>query len=500
MQKLHNRRAPHASPVLLCLALGALSGLRASAQGSAKTVSDADFEPRACGADALRADVDLLRRALEHVHPALTRCTARATLERGFDALRARCADGMDELAFYRAVSELCAQIRCGHTRVMAPAIDAYRNRQATQLPFTFRIFGDEMIVDAVAASAAKSLARGDRITAIEGVPVARLLREIGATVCLDGFTDAARASRLDSAYEFADSGLEHYLPCWIGMRSLFRLRISRGEDTIERTVGAIGRAAWSALRPRVRNFKDACKLRKLEDDKALLEVGTFVNYRKPVDATKLYAGLFSDIAQWKCEHLIVDLRSNGGGSDDASRPLLRFLLSKYEVKTRPPIVANYRCPEDLQKQLSTWVEGVWSRPAAMFKKVEAGYEVPLLAAGPREIRGHEARFRGRITVLTSRYNASGSTMLLARLQDAGVRLVGEATAGAARGPSAGVLMTLKLPASRLTINIPLLRQRTGLDRFEEGKGVQPDQVVQPTRADFLARRDPVLQAARAQK
>lgn len=478
----------------LCLTLSsAAPAQRSQPKYPALTLTTAD----------LQADVQLLRRALAHVHPGLTRYISQEQLDAAFAGLTKASAQPMSDLEFYRAVSVACAKIRCGHTRVMAPRIDAHRKTMPAQLPFTFRIFDGELVVDTVApgvvmAGDAKLLRRGDRILRIEDRLVSRLIDEIGATVCLDGGTDSVRTSRLDTAYEFADSGLDHYLPAWIGFRSQFRLVVRRGEKTFPVTVPAVDLPTWLSLAPTPRDFADATSWRKLDSTTAVLTVDSFVNYRKPIDATKRYQKLFRAIRAAKIQHLIVDLRNNGGGSTDASWPLASFLIEDRIVATRPPIVRNYRCPEDLRKHLSTWEKGVWSRPESLFKKVAGGFEISPMVAGPVVVQPHPDRFRGRITVLTSRYNASGSTMLVACLQKkAGIRLVGEPTGGAPRGPTAGLLFTLTLPKSRLRVNIPALRERTTVDEYAEGAPVLPDLQVETTRADFLARRDPVLTAAR---
>lgn len=451
------------------------------------------FDALELGADAVQNDLRLLRRALGHLHPGLTRYASEREIDAAFRNVGLAGGKSTSDLAFYRAVSVACATIRCGHTRVMSPRIDAFREKVATQLPFTFRIFGKTMIVDTIVGGV--PLQRGDEVVRIEGRSVDTLIDEIGATVCLDGFTDSVRSSRLDTAYEFDDSGLDHYLPAWIGFRSRFRIEFVRDGKTEKLIVDAVDRGALRALTSPVRDFADSTSVVKLDQDTALLTIGSFVNYRKPVSATERYRDLFRKIRDTGCGHLIVDLRSNGGGSSDASEPLARFLVESLPGHAQPPIVKNYRCPEDLRTHLSTWQQDAWDLPATLFESVAGGYEMKVPGVVPKWEPDPD-RFRGRVTVLTSRYNASGSTMLIAALKQAGVRLVGETTGGAPRGPTAGLLFTLTLPASQLTINIPAVLQRTGLS-YPEGKGVTPDVVVETTREDFLERRDHVLEKAR---
>ena len=105
--------------------------------------------------------------------------------------------------------------------------------------------------------------------------------------------------------------------------------------------------------------------------------------------------------------------------------------------------------------------------------------------------------FQGRLTVLTSPINASGATMLIAKLRDMGrATLIGGPCGGSADGATAGRIFNLKLPASGITVRIPVAFNQMNVDRFDADGGLQPDQLVEPTVEDFRLGRDRVLQDA----
>ncbi|MBL8897828.1 MAG: hypothetical protein JNM84_09375, partial [Planctomycetes bacterium] len=120
-------------------------------------------------AQALR-DIDILRRALETIHPGLERYWSREERLALFAAWEARATRGaIDELELLREVAVGLARVRCGHTRVEAPQrLDEWREQTPTHLPFTFRLFDGRMFVDRVAESA-PALSRGDEILALDG-------------------------------------------------------------------------------------------------------------------------------------------------------------------------------------------------------------------------------------------------------------------------------------------------------------------------------------------
>jgi C-terminal processing protease CtpA/Prc len=106
-------------------------------------------------------------------------------------------------------------------------------------------------------------------------------------------------------------------------------------------------------------------------------------------------------------------------------------------------------------------------------------------------------RFTGSIVVLSGPRNASGSTMLISKLQDAGrATIVGQPTGGSAEGPTAGFILFLKLPNSGIVVRVPDMWNKMAVTHFRHGYGVEPDVRVEPTLDDFLLDRDAVLQAA----
>lgn len=462
----------------------------------------ADGVPRLLTAADAREDLALLREVVELVHPGLGRYEPAEDFRRAADALDERLADGATDLEVYRELSLLTARLRCGHTRVEEPAwLEAWRERHPTQLPFTFRIFDGRMFVDA--ASADSGLARGTEVLSIEGRPVAELIEAIGATVPIDGWTDGIRASRLEAAYEFSDPGLDHYLPMFLGgedpLRERFELEVRApgAANPERRSVPGLTRAGQRALGPVASDdLVDAVSWSRLDERTALLAVGTFVNYRRPIDAEALFARVFGEIRAAGCERLVLDLRACGGGSGDVGWTLARFLVQQPFEVGGPRRVKTIHLGE-LKAFLSTWDPSALEPPEEAFEREPDGwYRIlePLETLEP-----HAERFRGRATVLIGPYNASGATMLLAKLHELdAIRTVGEPTGGSAEGPTAGLIFFLALPHSGLRVNVPAVRESTGLRRFEKGQGVEPDVRVIPTLADFLAERDPVLEAALA--
>jgi C-terminal processing protease CtpA/Prc len=98
------------------------------------------------------------------------------------------------------------------------------------------------------------------------------------------------------------------------------------------------------------------------------------------------------------------------------------------------------------------------------------------------------------LTVLIGPHNESGATMLLAELRDEReVTFIGRPTGGSAEGPTAGVIAFLELPASKITVRVPLIWNTTSYEDFESGRGIEPDILVPLTVEDLRAGRDAAL-------
>ncbi|MBL8898531.1 MAG: hypothetical protein JNM84_12920, partial [Planctomycetes bacterium] len=371
-----------------------------------------------------------------------------------------------------------------------------------THLPFTFRLFDGRMFVDRVAESA-PALSRGDEILALDGRATSELLEQVGRTVNLDGFTDAARASRLESAYEYRDSGFDHFLPLFHGFRERFALRIrSRvGGELRELEVAAIRTSKNRALAEGgASDFASGVRFEVLSPGVAALAIDTFVNYRRTVDPESVFGPLFERLRTEKIQTLILDLRICGGGSDDVPLALLRRAIQEPIELARRPVVRSRRVG-DLEPHLTTWVPNAFNLPEAMFRSLPDGSGYELLEPGaPTVIEPHsEQRFTGRWIALIGPRNASGATNLLAVLRERvpGLVLIGEETAGNVEGTNGGLLFFLTLPESGIRVNLPVKRTWNPISFDTEGRGLRPDIAAAETLESWLAGTDVALAAAR---
>lgn len=453
--------------------------------------------------DQVASDVALAEKAYEAVHPGYDRYTSAEELAGAWNAIeqRAVAEGGMSVGDFYLAVQSVLARIRCDHTKAELPkALAEYRQVEPVYLPLRWTLVEGRALVERAAEGI--DIARGEEITAIDGVPVGELVEQVAPLIPVDGFTDHARRAQISQSMEFRGGAVDHFGALLFNPQPVVTLTVAAFDETTrEVKIDRVVYKDWVALGTAgARNFKDAVRFDRIGEDAAYIAVDTFVNYREPVDPNTLYQPIFNALAQEGRDKLILDLRRNGGGSDDASQGLLTYLISG-EAQLHTDVRVAALDAGDLKGKLRTWDPSALSPDPANFTINEDGtfsFKPEALPA-LRKIAGQPDAFLGELVVLTSDSQSSGSTNLMTWLKAArDVTLIGERTGGSVDGPTAGVIFFLDLPESGITARIPAFRFYNGAESFEKGMGMNPDIAAPTTVASFRQGDDEALNAAMA--
>ena len=473
----------------------------------------ARYTPRLLTAEEATRDVDLLSRALETVHPGLYRYTAKKEIDAAFAQLGAAAAAPITELALHGAIARLLAAIHCDHTKAeMSEEMTAYRTNNPTHLPLRFQLIEGRMIVLSNDGQAGAPPI-GSEILSVNGMAVPALLLKLAPMVSYDGTTDQAIAAKLaDDSDLMGDDFNENY-PALFGFPDNWQIEWKPvgGAASTTASLKPIKFAEWTALAgPGAKyrsEFYNAITWQMSGKD-ARLGIDTFVNYRNPVQATAFLGGFFAAMKEAGTEHLILDLRKNGGGSEDVSVALGRYLIDRPFTWSKPIRYKALRYG-DLPQYFETWGnrETRFNPPLSAFTRTADGWfdRIPVLSGAELSDRDTTFEqmpigalgFSGRLTILSGPRNGSGATRTIAHLREkAGAVVIGENSAGSAEGPTSGSIFLMKLPESGIKVRIPEAWNRTAIASFAPGEGVAVDQLVVPTLADFEAGRDRAIGVA----
>ena len=187
------------------------------------------------------------------------------------------------------------------------------------------------------------------------------------------------------------------------------------------------------------------------------------------------------------CRHLIVDLRGNSGGGLGALR------LMSYLAPDRRPIgysLTRARAQRGYKKESLVRFGGIpsskWQLPLLALRYALRDHSIVLVTEGlgPQPFHGH-------IAILVNQHSASAAEMIAAFAQENGLaRIVGVKTPGRLVGSR-----PFKLPDGYVVI-LPVGAYLTWSGQTPEGKGVQPDALVELSYEAISAGQDPQLDEA----
>ncbi|MEL6380719.1 MAG: S41 family peptidase [Pseudomonadota bacterium] len=494
----------------LALILTPLGVLPTTAQDATK--ADAATRPARSGETRLSAaqiasDVAIAREVYERVHPGYDRYTDQAEIDAAWEALlaQARANDGFSIAQFYLAAQRVLAMIRCDHTKAEWPSdLVAKRETVPTYLPFRWTFVENRaFIIDPVSET---GLRAKDEVLAIDGITIDALSEKWLPLIPTDGFNEHTKPPQLAFSSEFAGGAIEHFGAIAGDLQPTVTLTVrAPGQAPREVRAERLTITQWKDHLARTqrfrRDFKDGVTYKEVDPDTGYLKVATFVNYRNPVKPKVVYDPIFKQLKQDKVGTLILDLRGNGGGSDDASIGLFKRLIKEPSRVMRDVQMKTIDF-DGIRDYLWTWDKralkpsGLWVKK----KNSETSYSLRnIVTAGATKVhKPHKEAFRGRLIILIDETISSASNHLISALSKRdNVVMVGSRGGGSAEGVTAGVLYTLTLPDSRIPMRVPGWIQYVDTDAFDRGLGVAPDIQAPITVEAWLADRDPALDAAK---
>jgi len=488
--------------------LGSLTG---AARAQTPTASAPAPGGQRLTAAQLQGDVAVLRRAYEELHPGLYRYNTREQMKANFEEL-ARALNHDQSLAeAYLAISQFTAKVKCGHSYPnffnQPKAIQAALFQGKNRVPFYF-VWIDRRMIVKKDFSEEKALRPGDEIVSMNGTPVTEILKKLLTIARADGSNDAKRVDLLnvtgDSEYETFDI----YFPLFFRQASRkMKLRVLRGRE------GKLSEVEVTALtyEQRLAPIKEKVAAKRgdvplwkfefLRPDVAYLKMPDWAVYDSKWDWKAFLGDVFEQLDTKKPAHFIVDLRGNEGGID-AGNPVLEHLierdlpLEQYERRVR------YRkVPDDLAPYLDTWDPSFkdWGEKAVDLH--DGFFRLTRYDDDERGdvIHPKGKRYAGKVWVLVDASNSS-ATFQFARVIQANRlgTLIGEPTGGNLRGINGGAFFFLRLPNSKIEVDVPLIGTFPGTPQPDGG--LQPDVVVTVKAEDIAAGRDAALEYVLADK
>lgn len=490
-------------PLLLIKSFVVMAALATFAgKAGAQTQTDMEIaKNEILSSTQIKRDISLARGALSHIHPGYERYASAEVLSKAWDDLEARADRGLTSGAFYLEISRILTLIRCDHTKAELPkTMSDARKTSPSYLPLEWVIVEGRAIV--TAATEDGKIKAGDEIISIDGRSIQDLRTALAPFIPVDGYNDFTKDTMMTASLEHKGGAVDHFgdflfNPFAVALLEVVSPTGEKRQVSLER----VNFDTWKsiAIKGGQSSFKSSINYEVWSNNTAYLRIDSFVNYRDPVNPIEVLDPIFKDLREGGYETLVLDLRQNGGGSSDVSHALFSYFIpTPRRMKTRAVIKS---------KDLGDYAEHIWTwdkramkpNPLALKKTQDGRYALrPLFYEDVQKVKPSKYGFSGKIIVLTSRSNSSGSTNFTSAVQAARpIVLIGENTGGSVEGPTAGIIFFMTLPESKIRIRIPGIQQYNNVNTFTEGRGLTPDLKVSVSFEDIKAGQDVILNRAK---
>ena len=459
---------------------------------------------------SLSEDVRVLRRALESLHPGLYRYVTPQQLDQRFTALDARLRNGATPAETFLAIADFTSGLKCAHTfpnpTNQSKAVSAAVFENTPRVPFYFRWLDRKMVVTDDMSSG-RSFPPGTEVVSINGVAATTILERLLPYTRTDGDNNAKRVANLSVHPAERLEAFDIYFPLVFAQpvgEWMFRVRPPGGATrTIRAAPSNLAQrmAVYDSLRRVPRDATSPPWTLRIDAGIATIRMPSWVTFNDKWDWKGFIQRAFEEIDAQRAGTLVIDIRGNEGGTSVGDE-ILAHLIDRPIMPNQLRRYTRYRAiPSDLRAHLDTWDRsfddwGEAAQPAdspagagttGFFRLTRYDSDT---AGGT--IRPALPRFRGRVFVLVGADNSSATFefALAVRENNLGT-LVGQPTGGNQRGINGGAFYFLRLPNSRIEVDLPLIGYFAS--ELRPDAGLDPDVFVRPSAADLATGRDPEL-------
>ena len=452
------------------------------------------FDPnKKYGADQLTSDYALFRNILEREHPGLYWYTSPDSMKYYFEKGQSMLRDSLTETGFRTVLSYVLSKIRCGHTTVRASKAYARRGT-GRYFPLVIKTWGDTSVITLNLSRRDSNIVRGSLLTGINNLPMQTIIDTMFEHLSTDGYNLTHKYQTLSNRGVFGSSYTTLF-----GVRQKYKVNYIdslgiKKSDSV--SLYSVAPDTARRLRPPVpRPSKKERKTRLLLSNRSLrfdtslsmavMDVNTFTKgFRLP----HFFRSSFKKLKEKNINNLVIDLRSNGGGSVTNSNLLTKFIVDK-PFKIADSLYALNRTSPYRKYQKDRLSNGLFIFLMTRRKK-DGYYHFGYFERKIFKPKGKN-HFDGQVYILTGGNSFSASTLFAQKVkrQD-NVVIVGEETGGGAYGNNAWLIPDVTLPLTKVRFRLPLFRLVIDVNEPKNGRGIMPEVEVLPTVKDIRRNAD----------
>jgi C-terminal processing protease CtpA/Prc len=460
--------------------------------------------------EQLLRDYDIYESALEESHPGLYWYTSKDSMHAYFNWGREQIRDSATEPEFRKILTYVTAQINCGHTTVRSSKAFARVNDTARikLFPLSLKIWGNEDDQNNITAVITTNLFRRDSILkrgtiirSIDGLSINYLFDTMSRYVSSDGYNRTHKFQSISNTGTFG-----RIYTTLFGLKEKYTIGYADSTGAVKQiTIPVYDPVKDTALRRAVSQLRKLTKKeqknRRLETTR-ILKIDTVSNtaymelqsFGRDYKLRPFFRQSFRNLQKHHVDHLIIDVRSNGGGSVGNSTVLSKYLVqqpfkigdSLYAIDKRSHY-GKYIQNNFFNKLFITFLTRRNKRGEYHFGYFERHYFKP---------KKHN-HFDGKTYILTGGNSFSATILFTSSImhQD-NVTVVGEETGGGAYGNTAWLIPDFTLPETGVRFRLPLFRLVIDKNIPKNGRGLIPEVASLPTQPAIAAGRDFKLDTA----
>jgi len=416
----------------------------------------------------LQQDFNTLLASIKAVHPSVYAFMPEDSLNALTARTFASLTDSLTESEFHVVVRKFLRHLSCGHT-VATPSIEwyEYQRLHSKSLPLEVFLQNDRIYI-ACDLDKDSSLVCQAEITAINNIAASEILSEMKAIQERDGLSTTFERQKIERLFRT-------YHLFLYGPSDFYTIEFRHGGKT--ETV-----RLPSAVKRRVRTKRFAPVTEVAEElnasfarfyvpesnpELAVLDINGFGRKKYK----KFYKAVFKSINQQNKEHLVVDLRGNGGGFFPNGNLLLRYLIDeKFSF-------SFHRNKGRVKRNRYLKMDVVSRMTRSIFNFIpDRNKEDPRRNYRITQKPKRKHHFSGQLYVLTNGGSFSMSGYVATQLKkERDVTMIGEETGGGKAGTNALLSYYLTLPETQVRVQIPHYYLDHGISESTHGRGLLPD-------------------------
>jgi hypothetical protein len=418
--------------------------------------------------EKMKADLSFLKNKLEHNHTNLYLYSSKSLIDKTFDSLENTISKPLTELEFYKHITIISSIIKDGHTIILPSSQTTNsQNNISSFLPYHFFVYNNKLFLD-MSYTEDNSIPVGSEIISINDIKASEVIEELIERQPRDGNNITYPTWILNNYFrQYYSFIFEHATTFTIGFKIDEQINVAKIRALPKDSIYYYRQKKYpNKIFSNLPN--EGLKL-KIENDKnyAILTIKDFHNdvlkkeFKQQFD--KVIANYFEQISKSKTENLILDLRNNQGGDIENGVCLLSYLLDKPFS-----VVQEYFCVENNKIQHCNG---------------------PSLGLHDPKINN----FKGKLYVLVNGGSFSNSGIVSSCLEaNERATFVGQETGGNPNVIS-GFIKEIKLPNTKIEIQIPT-KQFVIIDKtINNGQGIIPTQYIEPKITDIIENKDTEL-------